>query len=477
MARLLLCKVRYNTVQLKSWKRTVFNTAIPPTSADQPIDHAPSFDFRRRQDRATRRPFGPMEHAVERFLGHTLSSTFQPIFGLAHRGVVGHEALLRVHDDTGRPISPLEFFHSEHHAKNLLYSDWLSRCLHLRNFVRQSDGQDGWLFLNFHPNVTRTGKSRHFRFTEELLRIHGIEPNRVVVEILEQGFHDESRIVEIVDHYRSLGCLIAVDDFGAGEANFDRIWKLKADIVKLDRSLIVQASRDARARAFLSSISTMLHQAGKLVLLEGIETEEQTLIAMDADVDFVQGYHLARPTPHLTPIRAAEPLLASLSGQLLERERANAHTQTRELNNRIGDFLALFKKKVTGKQTDRHEKRFGKYLKNPGVRRCFVLDGNGIQLGENLEGCAPVNPHRRQLIPLTDARGADWSRRDYFRRAMRYFGQVQVTGPYFSLPDAQDCVTLSLAVRHKNGQVRVYCCDLAWSRAVRPELLIHSHAG
>ncbi|MBF0163924.1 MAG: EAL domain-containing protein [Magnetococcales bacterium] len=455
----------------------MFNNTMHRVSTDQPIEYATPFDIRRHQDHATRRPFGPRDHAVERFLGHTLSSTFQPIFGLAHRGVVGHEALLRVHDESGRSISPLAFFHSEGHAKNLLYTDWLSRCLHLRNFVRQSNGQDGWLFLNFHPNVTRTGKSRQFRFTEELLRIHGIEPNRVVVEILEQGFHDESRIVEIVDHYRSLGCLIAVDDFGAGEANFDRIWKLKADIVKLDRSLIVQASQDARARAFLSSISTMLHQAGKLVLLEGIETEEQTLIAMDADVDFVQGYHLARPTPHLTPTRAAEPLLAHLSGQLLDRERANAHIQTRELNSRIGDFLALFKKKMTGKETDRHEKRFEKYLKSPGVRRCFVLDENGIQIGGNLQGSSRADLSRRPLTPLTDARGADWSRRDYFRRAMRYFGQVQVTGPYFSLPDAQDCVTLSLAMRHKNGQIRVYCCDLAWNRAVRPELLIHSHAG
>ncbi|MBF0417330.1 MAG: EAL domain-containing protein [Magnetococcales bacterium] len=432
---------------------------------------------RRHRECATPHHVVPKTHAVERFLGHTLSSSFQPIFGLAHRGVIGHEALLRVHDEAGRPVSPLTFFHGERHTENLLYSDWLSRCLHLRNFVRQTNGKDGWLFLNFHPNVNRTGHSRQFRFTEELLRIHGIEPKRVVVEILEQGFHDESRIVDIVDHYRSLGCLIAVDDFGAGEANFDRIWKLKADIVKLDRSLIVQAARDNRARAFLSSISGMLHQAGKLVLLEGIETEEQTLIAMDADVDFVQGYHLARPTPNLTPTRAAEPLLALLSGRLLDRERENAHHQTRELNKRIHDFLALIKKRVNRKKPVQHAKRFEKYLHNPGVRRCFVLDENGIQLGSNLEGCFNVEPSRRPLSPLTDARGADWSRRDYFRRAMRYFGQVQVTGPYFSLPDAQDCVTLSMAVRHKNGQVRVYCCDLAWERAVRPQLLIHSHAG
>ncbi len=38
-----------------------------------------------------------------------------------------------------------------------------------------------------------------------------------------------------------MGCLLAIDDFGAGHSNFERVWNLKPDIVKLDRTLLVRA--------------------------------------------------------------------------------------------------------------------------------------------------------------------------------------------------------------------------------------------
>ncbi|MBF0214249.1 MAG: EAL domain-containing protein [Magnetococcales bacterium] len=418
-------------------------------------------------------PLGPKEREI--FRDYTLTSAFQPIFGLAHRGVVGHEALLRVHDRNGRPVSPLDFFALAQNPTASLFADWLTRCLHLRSFVHRDHHENGWIFLNFLPHATRTGQSNHFSFTEELLRLHQLPPNRVVVEILEKNIEDESRILEAVAHYRALGCLIAVDDFGAGQSNFDRIWKLKADIVKLDRSLVVQAAQDSQARDFLSSVSTMLHQAGKLVLLEGVETEEQTLIAMDADVDFVQGFHLARPNAELTPARAAAPLLRELSERLLARERLESDRQTQELNERMKAFLALFKGRRGRNHTDRSDaKLFKKHLQNQNVRRCFVLNEQGIQIGANLEGSDQAYPLKEQFSPLSDAQGADWSRRDYFRRAMRHFGQVQVTGPYFSLPDAHPCVTLSVALRRKDHKIRVYCCDLLWNPAPRPEILPQS---
>ncbi|MBF0189518.1 MAG: EAL domain-containing protein [Magnetococcales bacterium] len=416
-------------------------------------------------------------HCVH-YQDQVLSSAFQPIYSLAHRRVVGHEALLRVKDAQGGPVPPLHIFSEEHHPLELLTVDRLTRSLHMRNFVAQSPKQMGWLFLNFNPQVISTGNSDHFNFTRELFRLYDLAPDRVVVEILERRINDEQMILDAVDFYRGLGCLIAVDDFGAGQSNFDRVWNLDADIVKLDRSLVVQAASNPRALPFLASITTMLHQAGKLVLLEGIETEDHARIALNADVDFVQGFYFARPSPFLSDTAAVSEKIEKVSCALLRQETEEGERQTREISafvNRFREVLRNFDRKSQGSQNYKAF-MFVDYLRNPGVLRWFELDENGIQVGRNINKASLETTLDDFFSPLGDARGADWSRRDYFRRAMRYFGKVQVTGPYFSLPDAHTCVTLSIALRRNDGVVRVYCSDLVWHGPARPELITNTCA-
>ncbi|MBF0628576.1 MAG: EAL domain-containing protein [Magnetococcales bacterium] len=409
-----------------------------------------------------------------------LNSHFQPIFSLAHRRVVGHEALLRGYDGSGAPVSPLSIFNEGHHHLDLLTVDRLTRSLHIRNFVRQTSREDrGWLFLNFNPQVIRTGHVKYFNFTRELFRFHNLAPDRVVVEILERRIQDEQLILEAVEFYRGLGCLIAVDDFGAGQSNFDRVWNLDADIVKLDRSLVVQAAINPRASPFLSSITTMLHQAGKLVLLEGIETEEHARIAMNADVDFVQGFYFARPSPFLSNRETISASIEQVSSALLCAEKDAGARQTLEMEEHVARFLAVlnnFELKSKGSQ-EYKAFLFVDYLRNPTVLRWFQLDENGVQVGKNINKSLLEGGMDEFFSPLGDAQGADWSRRDYFRRAMRYFGKPQVTGPYFSLPDAQTCVTLSIALRRNDGEIRVYCSDLIWDGPARPELITTTCGG
>lgn len=47
---------------------------------------------------------------------------------------------------------------------------------------------------------------------------------------------------------------MAIDDFGSEDSNFDRLWLLEPDIVKLDRSLIVQSASDRKQRAVSPSV-------------------------------------------------------------------------------------------------------------------------------------------------------------------------------------------------------------------------------
>jgi len=88
---------------------------------------------------------------------------------------------------------------------------------------------------------------------------------------------------------------------------------------------------------------------------------------------------------------------------------------------------------------------------------------DGRQLQANLQPPGLPASSDTRLKPLSDGRGANWSHRPYFRKALSRPGKVQVTGPYLSLPDAMMCISLSIVLGTATPD-GVLCCDLAWSK-------------
>lgn len=388
------------------------------------------------------------------FNGLRLDSHFQPIFSLAHQRVIGFEALMRATGPDGRPHSPHEVFGNTRHYTDTVLLDRLCRATHLYNFARQ-DPADTWLFLNINPRVIAEGK-RSGSFLQAKLEQMQFPPQRVVIEIVEASLADETPLIESVKHYRELGCLIAIDDFGAGHSNFDRICRLRPDIVKLDRSIVMQAAVDPGIRAIVPGMVSLLHESGSLVVMEGIETEYEAMVAMDADADFVQGYYFARPAP-LAAI-SEPPAFTQLFGQFRDMtlsERTSYRTEIAPYLNGLGYASVLLQ---SSHPLDVACKSF---LELPRAERCFLLDSDGCQIGSNIN-----SPHAQvetdlRFAPLRDAAGANWSRRHYFRRAISRPEKVQVTRPYLSAATATPCITVSIAFKIR-GERRVLCGDIRW---------------
>src|SRR2546428_6881687 len=118
-----------------------------------------------------------------------------------------------------------------------------------------------------------------------MLEENGLPAHRVAVELIETPFDDEKRLVAAVEHYRTIGCLVVIDDFGAGYSNFDRIWRLKPDIVKIDRDMTRRVAVEPLARRMFTGIVSLLHEAGAPVCVEGIENAPEPLCAADAEPD------------------------------------------------------------------------------------------------------------------------------------------------------------------------------------------------
>ncbi len=385
----------------------------------------------------------------------TLHSHFQPIFSLAHRRVVGHEGLLRATAESGKAVSPYTVFASARSESEIVLLDRLARLLHVSNFINHPV-EHQWLFLNAEPNAfIHAGK--YGPFFAELFDHYQLPPHQIVIEVLETAIDDNRLLGHAVEYFRELGCLIAIDDFGAGHSNIDRIWRLKPDIVKLDRTLITEASDNREARHILPGLVGLLHEAGALVLAEGVETEAEAMLAMESDCDLVQGYLFALPSPSFVEAQDSDETFNSLWNHFDERVKHEIeHNQTilipyTQAFNDVAQQISEGREFLDATQS---------FLELGLALRCFLLDAEGRQIGRHTTQFAQASRSERYL-PLLDTEGAVWSRRQYFRQAMKRFGEIQVSRPYLSLVNADYCVTLSLGMQINQAPC-VLCADLLW---------------
>jgi len=388
-----------------------------------------------------------------------LDSHFQPVFSFPHRRAVGYEALLRVSDADGQPVSPIKFFEQLRSFEQQWEADRLCRLLHVHNFVQQA-GDQGWLFLNIHPAVFVQG-AQQIEMLEGSVRTMqslGLPMHRLVLEVTEDVMAQEADFERAVANVRQTGCLLALDDFGAGHSNFDRIWHIHPEIVKLDRSLLRRACGSPRIARVLAQMVSLLHECGSLVLLEGVETRDEALLALDVDVDMVQGFVFGRPVPGMLGPQGVSDEIEEI-WELLDGRHADTRRVHAAQIAPYREALKLAQARLAGQTL---ADACAELLALPGVQVCFLLDEQGRHVAEPLlpPGVRDLSQDPR-FKPLGLAGDARWARRPYFRRALEEPGVIQMMRPYLSLHGAQMCVTLSVCCSTPEGP-RVLCTDMDW---------------
>ncbi|WP_323122163.1 sensor domain-containing phosphodiesterase [Burkholderia alba] len=396
-----------------------------------------------------------------RYRDATLSSVFQPVLSITHKRVVGYEALVRAADAGSRPVSPGELFARAHAHGEALLLDRLTRCMHTANFAAQHI-EVGWLFLNILPLVLDSGTAQR-EFIEALCAHFNLPPTRIVLEVVEQPSRDEAELARTIDLIQHRDFLVAIDDFGTGFSNFDRIWQMKPDIVKLDRSIVERALKPDDSHRIIHHLVTMLHQSGTMVLAEGVESDDALQVLMEADIDFVQGFLFGRPDASIARGCAAAPARLDAAWQRFAARRL-------ECADSVQPGFDTIEQLVLAAAADyaRHRDLPGAarhLLATPGARRVFVADASGEQHEPSVTSAAiAADAATGRLAPLFPETHSNWSRRPYFQRALATPGRVALMGPHFSLTDGRDCYTAAVALRIA-GDIVVFCADFALDSA------------
>ncbi|WP_416758931.1 EAL domain-containing protein [Roseateles sp. So40a] len=389
----------------------------------------------------------------------TLHTAFQPVFSLTHGRLVGHEALLRAQGADGRPAPPSELFTAITTPASLAALDARAVRQHLSAYVSAGKREAAeWLLLNLHP-VSLLPDTGALDDIVLAIEESGLRPSRIVIEVLESPLFEDDRVYPALQRLRDLGCLIALDDFGAGHSNFERIFDLRPHLVKLDRRVLLRAKGDARARRILQRMVSLIQECGALVLIEGVETLAGAHVALTCDADFVQGYYFGRPAAEVLPAQGEHPPLLQ-AWDSFDEGQSRADDRWRESMGAHCDDLRLASIQLAAGASV--ATACAGFLAADGATMCYLLDDRGHQIEEVAfrdDGMRRRLGGTEQFEPLRDCAGARWSRRQYFRRAVSFPGAVQLTRPYLTLQGGWMCLTASIAFEIEGRRV-ILCGDL-----------------
>ena len=124
----------------------------------------------------------------------------------------------------------------------------------------------------------------------------GVDPKKISLEITESStMMDPEYAKTVLKEFKEFGFSVALDDFGTGYSSLSYLRQFPIDILKMDRSFIVEVDKRKDDATIVSAIVHMAHSLGLKVVAEGVETADQLDKLAQMGCDLVQGYYLSRP--------------------------------------------------------------------------------------------------------------------------------------------------------------------------------------
>lgn len=231
-----------------------------------------------------------------------LDFAFQPILVAESGGLYGVEFLLRNFREAG--FEEINDVFDRAYEEGCLYAlDLKLREKAIQSFKKLKFHEDIKLFYNLDNRVLEM-PDFSMGNTEKLLEANSVKKSSLCFEISEKyRFNNAEDINNMLTVYKEEGYNIALDDFGSGFSNLQKLYHLDIDLLKIDRFFIKDIHKKSKKKLFLNNIINLVHTLGGVVVAEGIETREELQICKLLGCDLIQGYYIQRPTRNLEEIQ------------------------------------------------------------------------------------------------------------------------------------------------------------------------------
>ena len=242
-----------------------------------------------------------------------LSVVYQPIVNMLSGRVCKAEALLRWHHPELGAISPAQFIPvAETSGQILALGDWVfTQAAHQVRHWRSVLDAEFQVSVNKSPLQCHRSPALSSRWVDELAQM-GLPCSSLCIEITEGLLLDtHPDVTRHLGELRAAGTTVSLDDFGTGYSSLTYLQKLDIDCLKIDQSFVRNLSPGSTDLTLCKAIIAMAHELGMQVVAEGVETEQQHQLLMEAGCDHGQGYWYGRPMPPAqfeAWVRARQPL-------------------------------------------------------------------------------------------------------------------------------------------------------------------------
>jgi diguanylate cyclase (GGDEF)-like protein len=246
---------------------------------------------------------------------------FQPIVNI-HSGVCyGYEALLRNHEAAGFS-SIFEFFDTAYDDHVLHSIDLQLREIAINKFSQLEWKNKVKLFFNLDNRLLNSADYKPGN-TLNQLKFSDLSQDSVCFEISERHeLNHNKEITAVLNHYRSQGFKIAVDDCGAGFAGLKLLYYIRPDFIKIDRFFIQDITDDLNKRIFVSSLVNLAHILGSIVIAEGVETVKEFYSCRNIGCDLIQGYLVQRPVVDIGQLKIQYDQIKALSEEEQRKDKS-----------------------------------------------------------------------------------------------------------------------------------------------------------
>lgn len=249
---------------------------------------------------------------------------FQPQVSLFSGVIIGLEALIRWQHPLRGLVQPGEFIPLAEQSPHIIdLGEWV-----LRETCRQ---MRAWLDAGLPPmKVAINLAARHFLVPglhttiADALALQRIEPRFLEIEITESVMmQDVAAAIRSTTQLKDVGVRLSLDDFGTGYSSLAYLSRFPIDVVKIDQSFVCDITSNPVNAAIAQATIAMSHKLGKVVLAEGVETEEQMQYLRRNECDEMQGYFFSRPVPATDITRLLqEGTVMNLSGNRASGKRS-----------------------------------------------------------------------------------------------------------------------------------------------------------
>lgn len=246
-------------------------------------------------DDSVRQQMAQREHLNELISSSLATNRFflcyQPIYDATGSKPCAAEALLRLRDEDGSVVSPGVFIPAAEENGAIIQVTWmvLGKVCAFLNEHREENLPP--ISINF--SAQQFAEQNMCAVIKRYLDHYRVDPSKIKIEITERVFTEvNDLLLKNIQGLQEMGVGLYLDDFGTGYSNLASVLNYPIEVVKVDKSLL---SDGGKSDDLLHALVSGLKHLDVQVLIEGVETSEQSHRMQDIGVDRMQGFYYARP--------------------------------------------------------------------------------------------------------------------------------------------------------------------------------------